>query len=208
MSLILVDEVIAAIDNDDLLTVQDIILKRGLDVNSRNSLGFTPLTWASFKGRNQIALFLLRQGAKKKASALQIAIQKNNVELIKFCILNGANPKKVAQYGVSSYELADTFGINLRQIINEVRPRTPEEPKKKKGFWSNLFGNNKKKEQLQIPIEKHHVKTNGSMLDETTTTSTLTVNDTVSELSSEDMTTISPSYSLPPVNNTKFVEFM
>ncbi|KAL9650566.1 hypothetical protein ABK040_004783 [Willaertia magna] len=133
------DSLIEAIDNDDLATVTDLVVNHKVEINAKNNTG-TALTWSALKGRNHIALFLLRNGAKKRSTALHIAIQKKNVELIKYCLIYGADPNRTSNFGMTAFELAFSFDIDLKKIILAIWPDNNEQKKKVKGgFWSALF---------------------------------------------------------------------
>lgn len=56
----------SAAQNGDLQQVTQ-LLASGIDVNSTNREGATPLHWAAFKGRLKVAKLLVRKGAKINA---------------------------------------------------------------------------------------------------------------------------------------------
>ena len=47
----------------DLKEVQELV-KQGIDINIRNTLGFTALSWAHDAGHREVVEFLLSKGAK------------------------------------------------------------------------------------------------------------------------------------------------
>lgn len=86
-----------AVDNRDIKKVET-LLNQGLDIESRNPQGYTPLIIAANHGDSKLVDFLIEKGANVNASrnngenALMAAINPdNNVEIMKMLLNSGAN---------------------------------------------------------------------------------------------------------------------
>ena len=67
--------------------------------------GWTAITWASYKGRDEIAEFLIQRGAKSNVkglysiSPLAWAAGRGHLKVVKLLLDGGAKPNTVDKYG-------------------------------------------------------------------------------------------------------------
>lgn len=109
--------------------VNDYLQKGESDlVNSYSNDGFTPLSLAGFFNRTEIAKSLVRLGADpnlsarnpSKVNALHSAVAKENYELCKLLIENGANTNAVQMEGVTALHSAVHRGnLDLVKLLVE-----------------------------------------------------------------------------------------
>lgn len=72
-------------------------LQNGVDVNTRDGRGATPLIWAAPSGRLDLVKILVLKGADVNArgkggvTPLGLAVMSGNLEVVKFLVKNGAN---------------------------------------------------------------------------------------------------------------------
>ncbi len=85
-----------AVENDDLSNVEN-LLQQGVDLNTRDASGLTPLMVASGRGNAELVKILLDAGAdlfavdtRAGASALHKACQGGNVEVVRLLVEAGA----------------------------------------------------------------------------------------------------------------------
>jgi len=81
---------------NDLIGLKNLINENDTIINQKNKEGFTLLILASYKGKNEIVDFLLKNGAEVNAisemgTALMAAVVINNTEIIKRLIDAGAD---------------------------------------------------------------------------------------------------------------------
>ncbi len=88
-------EIFKAARNGDDDRVQT-LLQRGVDVNSTDSYGFTPLMWAAYEGQTDTAEILIKAGAhltmtnRDGDNALMIAADKGHLDMVKLLFRHGA----------------------------------------------------------------------------------------------------------------------
>ena len=81
-------------------TIVDLLLQKGADLNSRNSVDATPLMLAISEGHDIVIKLLLEEGADFEnqsfptSTALQLATLKGNESMVKLLLERGANPNK------------------------------------------------------------------------------------------------------------------
>ena len=82
-------------DVDDL-SIADLLVERGADVNQRSDTHDTPLIWVAFYGHVPIAKFLVQHGANVNAvdqfgqTPLNMAERKHHLDMISFLTSQGA----------------------------------------------------------------------------------------------------------------------
>ncbi|KAJ5187762.1 Ankyrin repeat-containing domain protein [Penicillium cf. viridicatum] len=85
---------IAAASAGGSADIVELLLSKGVKIDSVDEEDNTPLTLALAMGHTEIARLLLKNGAnlgRKHGSALKIAIERENLDLVKFLLENGAN---------------------------------------------------------------------------------------------------------------------
>ena len=95
-------QLLQAVENDDLSTFESLI-KQGVNLNTRNSSGLTPLMLASGHGNTKMVKLLLNAGAdvfvvdsRAGASVLHKACQGGNVEVVRMLVEAGVFVDSVA----------------------------------------------------------------------------------------------------------------
>ena len=111
----------------DLLGLRDVLLEDStIDLNQKNSSGYTPLMLAVYNGQSDFCEALLRLGAcvesvdNMKNSVLMAASFKGNLEIIKLLLDYGANPLQKNLSSMNAYDWAKMFGRNeVSKFYNE-----------------------------------------------------------------------------------------
>jgi ankyrin repeat protein len=147
-------------DNNNLKAIE-FLVDKGVDVNTRNKHGYTPLHWAAWKGNIETANVLLAKGADINIQAndnhtpLHRAAANGQVEMVKLLLDRGANAlmkdheaRKPVDLAIQRKELnitkeqeryGQTISI-LKEKEMELKPQQAitanEQVKPKKwGFW-------------------------------------------------------------------------
>uniref|UniRef100_A0A7I4FUF6 Uncharacterized protein n=1 Tax=Physcomitrium patens TaxID=3218 RepID=A0A7I4FUF6_PHYPA len=87
----------------------DLLLRRGVDVNTRDTNGFTELHWAIICGRDRIIRYLLKSGADVKAidkdgaSVLHYATRSGNIFAVKAVLRQNASINACDSVGFSTW---------------------------------------------------------------------------------------------------------
>ncbi|MFH1115470.1 MAG: ankyrin repeat domain-containing protein [Pseudomonadota bacterium] len=89
------------------------LLTQGVDVNSRDPKGVTPLVVAARKGNTEMARLLLEKGANPNSrtntggTPLMAAVFSENNELIELLLSKGSDPNAKDDRGINAYQLAE-----------------------------------------------------------------------------------------------------
>ena len=104
------------IDCDESYGVQKLLLN-GANINCTDMFGYTPLHWAAMKGRVEIAVLLIRNGARLDQkclnysfTALHCAINENQNLIINNLINSGANIMAMDKDGNTPLHFASMMG--------------------------------------------------------------------------------------------------
>ena len=113
------------------------LIDKGADVNAKSVDGTTPLHWAVYADRLEIALMLLRAGARAAegdrygVTPLYLAAENGNADMIRYLIDAGADPNAVDPAGETALMTAARTGAPdaLRVLLDRgahVDTREPE----------------------------------------------------------------------------------
>jgi hypothetical protein len=128
-----------AVSSGDRATVIA-LLDQGADVNEVGRSNFTPLHWAAYYGKDEMAKLLLDRGAKPNVQAgkygtpLTMAAQYGFTEVVRLLLEKGADPSIPDYYGKTPLQLAEARGYpEIIKLLNPqyVAPQPAEEPKEK-----------------------------------------------------------------------------
>ena len=127
----------------DLLGLRDVLLQNStINLNEKNSSGYTPLMLAVYNGRRDFCEALLRSGVcvestdNIKNSVLMAASFKGNLEIIKLLLDYGANPIHKNISSMNAYDWAKMFGrYEVTKFYNEEGFYEEKKYSKVKSFW-------------------------------------------------------------------------
>jgi ankyrin repeat protein len=117
------------------------LLDQGADVNETGRSNFTPLHWAAYYGKDEMAKLLLDRGAKPNVQAgkygtpLTMAAQYGFTEVVRLLLEKGADPNMADYYGKTPLQLAEARGYSeIIKLLNPnyVSPQLAEDPKEKR----------------------------------------------------------------------------
>ncbi|WP_034044982.1 ankyrin repeat domain-containing protein [Wocania ichthyoenteri] len=138
-----------------------ILIKKGADVNLRNSYGTSPLFMAVLANSTQGVRILLEASArpnilhpKSGGTPLFYAAQKKNIEMVKALIKAKANVNKATTRGLTPLFIATVMKEN--DIIKELLEA---------GADPNIYDNKTKTSPLYIAAENGHFKNLRALLD-------------------------------------------
>ena len=115
-----------AVSSGDRATVIA-LLNQGADVNEMGRSDFTPLHWAAYYGKDEMAKLLLDKGAKPNVQAgkygtpLTMAAQYGFTEVARLLLEKGADPNMADYYGKTPLQLAEARGYP--EIIKLLNPQ-------------------------------------------------------------------------------------
>jgi hypothetical protein len=116
------------------------LLDQGADVNEVGQSNFTPLHWAAYYGKDEMAKLLLDRGAKPNVKAgkygtpLTMAAQYGFTEVARSLLEKGADPSIPDYYGKTPLQIAEARGYSeIIKLLSPryVAPQPAEEPKEK-----------------------------------------------------------------------------
>ncbi len=128
-----------AVSSGDRATVIA-LLNQGADVNEVGRSDFTPLHWAAYYGKDDMAKLLLEKGAKpnvragKYGTPLTMAAQYGFTEVVRLLLEKGADPTMADYYGKTPLQIAEARGYpEIVKLLNPqyVAPQPAEGPKEK-----------------------------------------------------------------------------
>lgn len=122
-TILLTSKLFLAITNNDDAALKA-ALKGGSDPNGRNWLGFTPLMWASDRGRQSQVEYLLAHGAKLNdpspyGTALSFALHGRHEEIARYLLSKGASTHSVRVDGTTPmmYAAANGYSDLIRTLV-------------------------------------------------------------------------------------------
>jgi ankyrin repeat protein len=128
-----------AISNGDQAAVTA-LLDQGADVNEVGRSNFTPLHWAAYYGKEDMARLLLDRGAKPNVQAgrfgtpLTMAAQYGFTEVARLLLEKGADPTMADYDGKTPLQIAESLGhVEIIKLLNQnyIPPQPVKEPKGK-----------------------------------------------------------------------------
>ncbi len=127
----------------DLLGLRDfLILNSSIDIDGRNSSGYSPLMLAVYNGHVDFCEALLRLSACVESTdninntVLMAASFKGNLDIIKLLLEYGANPLQTNISSMNAYDWAKMFGRGeVIKFYNEKCFYKEKEHSKLKSLW-------------------------------------------------------------------------
>jgi len=121
-------ELIAACLSGDFTRVKQ-LLGPGIDVNSQNEEGLSPLMAASYAGKPEIVVFLLDAGTNvnganlKGHTALIVAATQGQAEVAKLLVDRGADPSLMDSRGLTALDMAKEQGNrDVVALLEAIEP--------------------------------------------------------------------------------------
>ena len=121
---------ITAVKNNDMAAIKNIIYTTKIDINTKNRVGNSALSWAVTRNNYEIAKFLLEKGANvntkdnQHRTPLMWAVLKENQKITKLLLDYGADKTIRNKYGQDVYDLAKT--ITMRSFLIKYKPQQPQ----------------------------------------------------------------------------------
>jgi len=104
----------AVLSGDEAVEIGKILIQKGADVNAKDLLGWTPLTYAAFYGRSAFTTLLLEKGADPNARSkvgwtpLMYAARSGQTEVGKLLIARGAVASLSSPDGKTALSIAES----------------------------------------------------------------------------------------------------
>ncbi|WP_353283576.1 ankyrin repeat domain-containing protein [Wolbachia endosymbiont (group A) of Pogonocherus hispidulus] len=107
------EKLLMAVKDNNLSEVGDLI-NRNANVNARDKYSWTPLHWAAFKDRLEVAEFLVKKGADVNVASenlygsrpIHIAVENNNKNIIEFLLSKGVDVNDTDKQGYTPLHYA------------------------------------------------------------------------------------------------------
>ncbi len=116
-----------AVKSGDINLIKSFV-EKGVDVNTRNKYGWTPLHWAAFRGKTEVVKLLIEKGADvntkttkgwwcgfikygKDSTPLYMAVNNGHTEVVKLLIEKGANVNAKDINGWTPLHVAALSGV-------------------------------------------------------------------------------------------------
>ena len=154
-----------AIQKNDL-NIVNYLLQNKVNVNSTDNFNWTPLHHASFVGNTEIALELIKHGARINArsaagtTALMLAIKTNNQKMVKLLLNNKAKfffPANLKKENV--IDIAKKFGVG-KEILELIVEKTKKLKRKNLPRYNRRRKklDNKKKAEKIVAVKVPNIK--------------------------------------------------
>jgi ankyrin repeat protein len=145
-----------------MVLIAQSLLDRGVDINTRDGFGRTPLIRASQLGNMQMVRYLLDHEADFRLedysgyTALHWAIHENRPEVVRFLVKRGADPSTKSSAKISPFDVAKVKGRAhiLPLLAHTQGPRTAVDHSE--GHQSDAHGLDdtyEKEPKIQVPVQ-------------------------------------------------------
>ena len=107
----------------------EVLNKKGIDINSKDTRHYTPLAYAIYQGDEFSANALINNGAKlnvlvsnKNLSYLMLAVAYDRENLVKLLIDKGVDTKIVSEEGHTALSIAEALGLkSIKRILTSTK---------------------------------------------------------------------------------------